>query len=122
MKKMLITLVVMLCSMGAQAQKISCIETTKSWYYIYDERGKKIKTISRTVGEIKGYSANFYIIRRGSWIHTYDPAGKKLHTFSVSSVGDVVSVTGDTFTTQKGSWYHTWSKDGKKISTRVANR
>ena len=121
MKKILITLLIILGSLGAQAQKISYIETTKSWYYIYDDSGKMIKTVSTTAGELKGYSANFYVIQQGSWIYSYDPTGKKLHTFSVSSVGDVLSVTDETFTTKKGSWLYTWSKDGKKISTRVAN-
>ena len=34
MKKILIILVVMLGSLESQAQKISHIETTKSWYYM----------------------------------------------------------------------------------------
>ena len=110
----------MLGSLETQAQKISFIKTTNSWYYIYDDSGKKIKTVSKTIGELKGYSANFYIIQRGTWIYTYDPNGKKLHTFTVSSVGKILSVTGDSFTTQKGSWIYTWKKDGKKISTRSA--
>ena len=118
MKKMLLTFVALICAIGVQAQKISNIETTKSWYYIYDENGKKIKTISTSTGELKGYSANFYVIQQGSWIYTYDPTGKKLHTFAVSSIGEILSVTGDTFTTRNGSWIYTWSKDGKKISTR----
>lgn len=41
MKKILIILVVMLGSLESQAQKISHIETTNSWYYIYDDSGKK---------------------------------------------------------------------------------
>ena len=120
MKKILIILVVMLGSLESQAQKISHIETTNSWYYISDDSGKKIKTVSTSIGELKGYSANFYIIQHGTWIYTYDPTGKKLHTFAVSSVGKILSVAGDSFTTQKGSWIYTWSKDGKKISTRSA--
>lgn len=87
MKKILIILVVMLGSLESQAQKISHIETTNSWYYIYDDSGKKIKTVSTSTGELKGYRANFYIIQHGTWIYTYDPTGKKLHTFAVSSVG-----------------------------------
>ena len=86
MKKTLIILVVMLGSLKSQAQKISHIETTNSWYYIYDDNGKKIKTVSTSTGELKGYSANFYIIQHGTWIYTYDPTGKKLHTFAVSPV------------------------------------
>ena len=120
MKKILIILVVMLGSLESQAQKISHIETTNSWYYIYDDSGKKIKTVSTSIGELKGYSANFYVIQHGTWIYTYDPTGKKLHTFAVSSVGKILSVAGDSFTTQRGSWIYTWNKDGKKISTRSA--
>ena len=97
----------MLGSLKSQAQKISHIQTTNSWFYIYDDSGKKIKTVSTTIGELKGYSANFYIIQHGTWIYTYDPTGKKLHTFAVSSVGKILSVAGDSFTTQKGSWIYT---------------
>ena len=120
MKNILIILGVMLGSLESQAQKISHIETTNSWYYIYDDSGKKIKTVSTSTGELKGYSVNFYIIQHGTWIYTYDPTGKKLHTFAVSSVGEILSVAGETFTTQKGSWIYTWNKDGKKINTRPA--
>ena len=121
MKKMLLTLAVLICAIGVQAQKISNIESTKSWYYIYDDNGKKIKAVSTSIGELKGYSANFYVIQQGSWIYTFDPTGKKLHTFAVSSVGEILSVTDDSFTTRKGSRIYIWSKEGKKIGTRAAN-
>lgn len=120
MQKVLIILVVMLGSLETQAQKISNIETTRNWYHIYDDSGKKINSVSTTIGELKGYSADFYIMQHDVWIHTYSPTGKKLHTFTDSSVGRILSVTGDSFTSQKGVWIHTWSKDGKKISTRPA--
>ena len=35
-------------SIQAQQKDISHIETTKNWYYIYDESGKKIKTLYRS--------------------------------------------------------------------------
>ena len=120
MQKILIILLVILGFLEAQAQKISNIETTNSWYYIYDDNGKKIKAVSTTTGELKGYSASFYVIQHGTWIYTYDPTGKRLHTFAVSSVGEILSVTGDSFTSQKGVWIYTWNKDGKKINTRPA--
>jgi hypothetical protein len=45
--KLLITLSLMWFSIAnLQAQSISHIETTKNWYYIYDQDGKKIKTLS----------------------------------------------------------------------------
>ena len=87
--KLLITLSLMWFSIAnLQAQSISHIETTKSWYYIYDQDGKKIKTLSTSQGELKGYSSTFYIIKKGSAFYvTYDVNGKRLHTFGVSGVG-----------------------------------
>ncbi len=121
MKKLLTILVLLLSVLTIKAQSISHIETTKSWYYIYDQTGKKIKTISTSQGELKGFSSTFYILKQGSGFYvTYDVSGKRLHTFSVSSVGEILGVTGDTFTSCKGAWVYVWSKEGKKISTRSA--
>ena len=111
--KLLITLSLMWFSIAnLQAQSISHIETTKNLYYIYDQNGKKIKTLSTSQGELKGYSSTFYI--------TYDVNGKRLHTFGAASVGEILAVSGDTFTSRQGAWIYTWSKEGKKINTRAA--
>ena len=120
--KLLITLSLMWFSIAnLQTQSISHIETTKNWYYIYDQDGKKIKTLSTSQGELKGYSSTFYIIKQGSAFYiTYDVNGKRLHTFGASSVGEILAVSGDTFTSRQGAWIYTWSKDGKKINTRAA--
>ena len=120
--KLLITLSLMWFSIAnLQAQSISHIETTKNWYYIYDQNGKKIKTLSTSQGELKGYSSTFYIIKQGSAFYiTYDVKGKRLHTWGVSSVGEILGVAGDTFTSRQGAWIYTWDKNGKKISTRAA--
>ena len=120
--KLLITLSLMWFSIAnLQAQSISHIETTKNWYYIYDQNGKKIKTLSTGQGELKGYSSTFYIIKQGSAFYvTYNVNGKRLHTFGASGVGEILAVSGDTFTSRQGSWIYTWSKDGKKINTRAA--
>jgi len=121
MKKLLCILLTLFSVLAIHAQSISHIETTKSWYYIYDQNGKKIKTISTSQGELKGYSSTFYIIKQGTAFYiTYDASGKRLHTFGVSSVGDILGVAGDTFTSRNGAWIYTWSKEGKKISTRGA--
>lgn len=120
MKKLLIITVLALFAKGIQAQRISHIETTKSWYHIYDETGKLAKTISTSQGELMGCSASFYILKQGSFIMTYDIKGKRLHTFAVHEVGEILAVTGDTFTSRRGSWIYTWSKEGKRISTRAA--
>ena len=121
MKKLLLSIFLLLSVANLQAQNISHIETTKSWYYIYDQDGKKIKTLSTSQGELKGYSSTFYIIKQGSAFYvTYDVNGKRLHTFGVSGVGEILAVSGDTFTSRQGSWIYTWNKDGKKINTRAA--
>ena len=121
MKKLVLSIVLLLSVANLQAQNISHIETTKSWYYIYDQDGKKIKTLSTSQGELIGYSSTFYIIKQGSAFYvTYDVNGKRLHTFGAASVGEILAVSGDTFTSRQGAWIYTWSKEGKKISTRAA--
>ena len=117
----MLTVGVMLMAFTAiQAQKISYIQAKGSWYYVYDENGKKVNTFSTTTGEVVAYSESFYIIKKGSWYYTCDPKGKRLHTFSETSVGEVLSAAGDTFTSRKGEWIYTWDKKGKKIATRSA--
>ena len=121
MKKLVLSIVLLLSGLSLQAQSISHIETTKNWYYIYDQNGKKIKTLSTSQGELKGYGSTFYIIKQGSAFYvTYDVTGKRLHTFGVTSVGEILAVSGDTFTSRQGAWIYTWRKDGKKINTRAA--
>jgi uncharacterized protein YxeA len=123
MKKVLIIMALLLSVAGLKAQSISHIETTKNWYYIYYQDGKKIKTISTSQGELKGYSSTFYIIKQGSAFYvTFDAKGKRLHTWGASSVGEILGVAGDTFTSKQGAWIYTWSKDGKKINTRAAKK
>ena len=120
MKKLVLSIVLLLSVANLQAQSISYVEITKNWYYIYDQDGKKIKTLSTSQGELKGYSSTFYIIKQGSAFYiTYDVNGKRLHTFGTSSVGEILAVSGDTFTSRQGAWIYTWSKEGKKINTRA---
>ena len=122
MKKLLLSIVLLLSVVNLQAQSISHIETTKNWYYIYDQDGKKIKTLSSTIGELQGFSSTFFVVKSSSWYYIYDANGKKTKTLSESTVGKVLSVSGETFTSQVGSWIYTWSKEGKKIGTRAARQ
>ena len=116
MRKLLFIFALLCSAVGMKAQSISHIETTKNWYYIYDQNGKKIKTLSTSQGELKGYSSTFYIIKQGAAFYvTYDVNGKRLHTFGAASVGEILAVSGDTFTSRQGAWIHTWSKEGKNI-------
>ena len=121
MKRILIALVMLMAFTAVQAQKISYIETTRSWNHVYDENGKKVHTFSTSQGEVVAYSDSFYVLKKGSWIYTCDAKGKKLHTFSVSNVGEVLNAAGDTFTSRKGNWIYTWDKNGKKLATRSAH-
>ena len=106
---------------SAKKEAIGYIETTKNWYYIYNQDGKKIRTFTTSQGELKGYSNTFYILKQGTTFYmTYDVNGKRLHTFGAGSVGEVIGVSGDTFTSKLGVWIFTWSKEGKKIGTRAA--
>ena len=122
MKKLLVIMVMLLSVTGIKAQSISHIETTKNWYYIYDQDGKKTKTLSATIGELQGFGSSFFVVKSGSWYYIYDATGKKTKTLSESTIGKVLSVSGETFTSQVGSWIHTWSKEGKKINTRAARQ
>jgi len=121
MKRILLILIMLMAITGLQAQKISHIETTSSWHYVYDENGKKVHTFSTSQGQVVAYSESFYVLKNGSWYYTCDAKGKKLHTFSVSNVGDVLNAAGDTFVSRKGNWIYTWDKKGKKLNTRYAN-
>lgn len=121
MRILLFAFLLLFATMEMRAQGISHIETSKSWYFIYDQNGKRIKTLSTTQGKLMGYSTSFYIIKQGSSFYvTFDASGKRLHTFGTHVVGNIIAVAGDTFTSRKGSWIYTWSKEGKKLSTRSA--
>lgn len=120
MKRFFIALIMLMAITAMQAQKISHIETTRSWHYVYDEKGKKVHTFSTTQGEVVAYSESFYVLKKSGWYYTCDTKGKKLHTFSESTVGEVLNAAGDTFTSRKNDWIYTWDKNGKKLATRSA--
>ena len=83
MKKLLLSIVLLLSVVNLQAQSISHIETTKNWYYIYDQDGKKIKTLSEsTVGKVLSVSGETFTSQVGSWIYTWSKEGKKINTRS----------------------------------------
>ena len=124
MKKLFTTLL-LLMALTVQAQrqqKISYIEETKNWYYVYDEAGKKIGGLSRgSIGELKGWGGDFLVAKFYSFYRIYDAKGKVLKVMNVSDVGEIVGVSGQTITSKKGSWIYTWNKEGKKISVRSRN-
>jgi hypothetical protein len=99
---------------------ISNIEKKGAWYHIYNEKGKKIKSLSNAIGKLEGFSSTFFIISKGAWYYLYNENGKRYKTLS-SSTGEIISVSGDTFVVRKGSWIHTYNKNGKKIGSRTAS-
>ncbi len=112
----------LLTSLSTSAQKISYIEATSSWYIIYDQNGKRIRSFSTSQGRLVAYTSTFYIIQQGkSWYYTYDIEGHRLHSFSVAATGEILSASGDTFIARNQSWIYTWTKDGKRIASRSAS-
>ena len=117
----ILSLALMAVTLAGGAHRISSVENNGSWVYMYDDNGRKYKTLSAsTVGEVKGFSATFFVSRNGSWVYLFDSEGKKYKTLSYSTVGDVTGVAGDTFTSRNGNWIYTWDKNGKKIRSRSA--
>ena len=53
-----------------------------SWYDLYDESGKKYKTLSETIGIVVSVTGDTFVVRRSSWLDTYDRFGKKINTRS----------------------------------------
>ena len=69
--------------MVTNAHQISGFERSGSRIYMFDEHGKKYKTLSAsTIGEVMGYSATFFVSRNGSWVYLWDRNGKKINTRS----------------------------------------
>ena len=47
---------------------------------LYDDEGKKYKTLPESIGQIVAVSGNTFVVRRSSWHDTYDSTGKKINT------------------------------------------
>jgi hypothetical protein len=108
-------------TMLSGTHRISSIERSGAWIYLYDDSGKKYQTLNAgSVGEIIGYSSTFFVSRSGSWIYLWDTEGKKYKTLNAGTIGEVLTVSGDTFTSRSGSWIYTWNRNGNKINTRAA--
>ena len=122
MHRHFLLIIALLCTIGLRAQRISYIETTRSWYYVYDDSGKRIHSVSTSQGQLVTYSSTFYIIRQGnSFYIIYDAQGKRITSLSVNVVGEIISANENTFTSRNNSWIYIWSKEGKRISSRSAS-
>lgn len=56
-----------------------------SFVYIYDERGRKLATISAGSGKndgLTGYTSSTVNIRKGNFIYTYNEKGRTISTTS----------------------------------------
>lgn len=120
MKKVMIVILAMM-PLFLWGRSISDVSRSGSWYYMYDENGKKYKSLSvSSVGEVLGWCGTFFVAQSGSWIYLYDAEGRKYKSLSRTSVGEVIAVSGNTFTARLGSWIYTYDANGKKINTRSA--
>ena len=117
----LIAVALALVPLMGSAVGIGHIDRDGSWFYIYDETGRRITSFSRTRGELQGYSSEFIILKSGSWYYLYDAHGRRINSLSVSHIGEILSVGRDTFTSRSGSWIYTWSKDGRRLASRAAH-
>lgn len=55
---------------------ISIFERHGSWYEIYDDRGKKQKTVPESIGMMLGWGSQFFIVHKGhGMIFTMSSAG-----------------------------------------------
>jgi len=103
----------------ANAQTIGNIEKRDVWYNIYNEQGKKIKTVQSNIGELVGFGAQFFIVKHDVWYYLYDQNAKKHKTLQ-ANIGEIVSVESNSFVVKKDVWLHIYNSQGKKISTRQA--
>ena len=69
-----LSLAIVMATLIGSPHKISNVETSGSWIYMYDENGHRYKSLSASnVGEVKGWGAEFFVSRNGSWIYLYFP-------------------------------------------------
>ena len=80
---------------------------------------KEGKTLPASIGEIEGFSSDFFVVSRSSWYDLYDDEGKKYKTLP-ESIGQIVAVSGNTFVVRRSSWHDTYDSTGKKINTKPA--
>lgn len=121
MKKFLVALCLVCCALPGVCRTLSYVERDGSWIYLYDENGRRFKTLgASSVGEVAGWSGSFFVTVSGSWIYLYDADGRRYKTLSRSSVGEIIGVSGDTFISRNGSWVYTYDRNGRRVSTRAA--
>ena len=122
MKKSLIATWIVLALCAGSFARISDIEKNGSWYYLYDEKGKRYKTMSvASVGELKGHSGTFFIGMNGEWYYFFDEKGNRFMTKSVKEIGTIKSVTNSGFTSRNNGFIYTWDMKGRRTGTRPAN-
>lgn len=104
---------------GTAFAEIADIEKNGDWYYLYNERGSRYKTMSvASVGEIKGHSSSFFIGKNGDWYYFFDDKGNRFMTKSVKEIGTIKSVSNKGFTSKNNGFIYTWNKKGKRTGTR----
>lgn len=120
MKFHLIPLIVATLSIAATAGIVD-IEQNGSWYYLFNEKGARYKTMSvSSVGELVGFCNSYFVGKSGPWYYFFDENGMRFLTKSVSELGTIRNVNENGFTSQKENWIYTFDKKGKRTGTRPA--
>lgn len=57
---------------------ISDVQTKGSYYFVFDEKGKKISQLLTSLGELRGIASDFFVVEKGSYYVTYDSDSKKI--------------------------------------------
>jgi len=99
---------------------ISDVQLKSNYYGIFDGKGKKIKDLHSSVGDLLGYGDDFIIFENGSYYDVYDDKGKRIKSLSVSSLGKFKAASGKTMVFKKGNYFETYDVNGKKLNTRSA--
>ena len=110
----------LLCACLLLLTGISLVEKHGNWYYIYDETGHHTKSVPASIGSLRGFGADYFVVEKGNWYYLYDESGKRYKTLS-RSIGEMVAIGSKTFVVKKGNWLATYDRDGKKISSRPVN-
>ena len=101
-----------------EVRTISTIQDDGNKYCIYDQKGKKVNCVKRSIGFLEGFGSDWFVVSNTKKISLYNIKGKKYKTMSISSVGEVSSVGSYSFVTRKNGKLITYDKYGKKINSR----
>ena len=79
----ILSVALLAAAIASDAHRIYSVENTGNWVYMYDDKGKKYKSLSASsVGEVMGFSSTFFVSHNGNWVYLFDSEGKKYKSLS----------------------------------------